>query len=293
MILLVFIALCAIVQSICASHYTATDYRGQTITLEQPTQRIIALAPHIVENLFSAGLGDRIIGTVEHADFPETAKKITSIGTASGMSIEKILALKPDLVISWLGGGQQRIQEKITRFGIPVYADDPRQLADIARSIKDFAALGDTLALAKPRVTEFSQTIEHLGQTASQKPPLKVFYQIGHQPLRTLNGEHLVSDIISRCGGRNIFAAEQNIAPVVSFEALINRDPDVIFVGTKNFSALSPPPRWLKMHTLWATHKKQYHALNPDWLHRATLRTADGAKAVCHYLSESVAHPKP
>lgn len=270
-----------------------TDYQNRTVRLQKPAKRIIALAPHIVENLFSAGLGDSIVGAVEHSDFPEAAKRLPRVGSAAGVSLEKIIALKPDLVIYWHGGSDSKIMERISTLGIPVYADSPRRLKDISRSILDFATLGNTKESAQQQIAAFKQTLKQLKKpnqdleptNASRKaPPLQVFYQIGHQPLRTLNGQHYVSDVIRLCGGQNIFADAEQIAPVVSLEALMRRNPDVILIGTQDFKALTPAPRWLGIEHLWAVKHNQFHSINPDWLHRPTLRTAKAAQHVCQHL---------
>lgn len=267
---------------------SVTDYENQLVALRKPARRIIALAPHIVENLFSAGLGDKVIGVVDHSDYPDAAQNLPRIGSATGISLEKIIALKPDLVIYWRGGSDTKLADRLTRLGIPVYADNPRTLADISRSIRDFATLGGTTPTANARLTAFETTLQTLNaQRAMNINRVSVFYQIGHQPLRTLNGQHFVTDVITLCGGRNIFAHEDSIAPIVSLEALLAADPDIILVGTHDLAALQPPPRWLTLKSLWATQEKQYHAINPDWLHRPTLRTGLAAKAVCQHIQKA------
>lgn len=275
--------------------FEVVDYQNNKITLAKPATRIIALAPHIVENIFSAGLGDKLLGVVDHSDYPESAKSLMRIGSSAGVSLEKILSLKPDLVIHWRGGSDPKIMRRLIQLGIPVYADDPQTLSDISRSIMDYATLGDTTEHAQKQLATFNSTLEALKlkhhPQHTQRQALKVFHQIWHQPLRTLNGQHFVTDVIELCGGENIFAEEESIAPIVSLEALIAENPDVILIGTKNFDALQPPPRWLTMAELWATQQRQHYAINPDWLHRPTLRTALAAEAICRHFQNAT--PKP
>lgn len=268
--------------------YSVTDYANQTVTLNAPAQRIIALAPHIVENLFSAGLGNQIVGVVDHSDYPESAKALPNIGSAAGISVEKILALQPDLIIYWQGGGNWRAIKRLQQLGLTIYADAPKTLADIERSITDFSVLGASQSTARDNLSNFSRKLEHLQEDLQEArrpgPPVTVFYQIWHQPLRTLSGDHFVSDVIRLCGGRNIFADADTIAPIVSLEGLISENPEVILIGTKNFATLSPPPKWLTLSKLWAIQHNQFYQVNPDWMHRPTLRTAKGAEIICQRL---------
>ncbi|MDD2670089.1 helical backbone metal receptor, partial [Zoogloea sp.] len=82
------------------------DDQGQAVHLAQPAKRIVSLAPHITEMLFAAGAGDRVVGAVQYSDYPEAAKKIARVGGYTSVDMEKVAALKPDLVIAWKSGNR-------------------------------------------------------------------------------------------------------------------------------------------------------------------------------------------
>ena len=119
-----------------------TDYTGIQIIRNEPTKRLIALAPHIVENVFSVGLGHQLVGVVSHSDYPKAAKEIPIVGHYNGYSLEKIVALKPDIVFIWASSNKHNLAEKLRALGIAVYIDDPHRLQDINKSLSDIAILG-------------------------------------------------------------------------------------------------------------------------------------------------------
>ena len=127
-----------------AAPVSVTDFTGHDVRLDHPAQRIVALTPHLVENLFSAGLGDRVVGAVRYSNYPSAAKAIPRVGGYNSLSLEAIVARKPDLVVAWAEGGSPDIVKRLRALGVAVYVDDPHRLAGIARTIRDLGVLGDT-----------------------------------------------------------------------------------------------------------------------------------------------------
>src|SRR5690606_12968503 len=117
------------------------DYQDRELVLKKSAQRIVALSPHIVENLFAIGAGKQIVATVDYADFPEAALNIPRVGGYNISSVEAIVAYKPDLVIFWGSGNSQKRLQHLIRLNIPVYVDEPTQIKDIAQSLLDFGRL--------------------------------------------------------------------------------------------------------------------------------------------------------
>ncbi len=145
------------------------DYLDRKVQLLKPAQRIVALSPHIVENLYSAGLGQRIVAAVDYADYPAAALNIPRIGGHSNFSVESIVAYQPDLVVGWASGykGFGQLVARLEQLGIPVYADDPRVLSDITRSISDLAVLGDTASTVSPVLRGFTERLARLREQYS------------------------------------------------------------------------------------------------------------------------------
>lgn len=123
-----------------AAEIRLTDDSGRSVTLARPAQRIISLTPHMTELLFAAGAGGRVVGTVEFSNYPPAAQRIVRIGDSAQLDLERIVALRPDLIVVWQYGNAQRQLDKLLRLGIPVYYNEPRRLADIARALNTSAA---------------------------------------------------------------------------------------------------------------------------------------------------------
>ena len=187
---------------------SVTDDAGATVTLQRPAQRIVSLAPHVTELLFAAGGGARIVGTVAYSDYPPPARDIPHVGDNRSLDLERIAALKPDLVVVWRHGNAQKQIDRLRALGIPLFFSEPHRMSDIPRSIETLGTLLDTRASAHDAAQQFRQRVDMLRNRYASRPPVTVFYQVWEQPLMTLNGQHIFSDMLALCGGRNVFASE-------------------------------------------------------------------------------------
>ncbi len=268
---------------------TVQDFQGREVVLNQPAQRIVALAPHIVENLFSAGIGDRIVAAVSYSDYPEQAKAIPRVGGFSNFSVEAIVAFNPDLVITWASGNSSsgQLESQLTALGIPVYVSEPRQLEDVAEAIRDFGLLGGNQRVSEAEAASYLNRLQSLRQANQIKPAVKVFYQIWNSPLQTLNGEHLINDVIGLCGGNNIFAEAPTIAPKVSIEAVLSRDPQVIVASGIGEQRPAWLDDWQDWPSLSAVQQSHLYFIPPDWSQRHTTRILKGAAMLCEQLDRA------
>jgi len=275
---------------ISAEHISVTDSEGHLVALATPAQRIVALAPHLVENIFSAGAGDKLVGAVGYSDFPPAAQSLPIVGDFGTFSIERIAQLEPDLILMWGSGNGSAAWEKLQTLGIPIYVDEIRQLEDIPASLRNIGQLAGTQRLAERAARNFELSIEALGARYARAVDVSVFYQIWHEPLQTLGGDHLMNQVISLCGGNNIFADTPGLAPVVSIESVLMANPTAILA-----SGAGPdrPPwleKWQDYPTLKAVQSKQIYYIDPDLIQRPTLRLLTGAELVCLDLDEARAH---
>ena len=149
----------------------------------EPAQRIVALSPHLVEQLYSIGVGDRIVGTTDHADYPDAAKNIPRVGNYAQLQVEKILALKPDLVLAWTDGNPLADVNKLRQFGLHVVDSNPLQLTDIAKELRILGQLTGAVDAAEQQALLMEQGLAELRQTYSSKPKVVVFYELWQQPL--------------------------------------------------------------------------------------------------------------
>ncbi len=260
------------------------DDAGNTVTLVQPAKRIISLAPHVTELLFAAGAGQHIVGAVSYSDYPDAAKKLPRVGAYNAFDLEAIVALKPDLVVAWESANPAAALEKLQALSIPVFYSEPRRLEDVASSLERFGKLAATEDVAKTASAAFRKKLVALRAKYSTKKPVSVFYQVWHQPLMTINGEHIISQVIELCGGRNVFSDLPTLAPKISLEAALQKDPEVIVAGN---SALNHPgwkDDWKRWSDLRAVKNGHLFYVNPDIIQRHTPRILQGAEVLCKQI---------
>ncbi len=264
-----------------------SDDLGQTVVLAQPAQRIVSLAPHATETLFTAGAGGRIVGAVSYSDYPEAAKDIPRVGGYHNLDLERIAALKPDLVIAWAGGNPLQQVERLRALGLTVYIADPRRLEDIASSIERFGILAGMNKSAMQAAAAFRARLVDLRKRYAHHRPVNVFYQIWHEPLMTVNGEHLISHAIELCGGRNVFARLALLTPKIDLEAVLATDPEVIVASGMDAAR----PQWLDDWRRWpqlrAVRRERLVFIHPDLIQRASPRVLDGAEQLCRALDRA------
>ena len=262
------------------------DSAGRKVSVPQSAERIVALAPHIVENLYSAGAGDKLVGVVSYSDYPEQASAIEQVGSAYAWSMETVVSLNPDLVVIWGSGNGMSTLPQLERLGLKVYVSEPRNLEDISESIRDFGVLAGTEKQADANAAAFDTSIEQLRGQFAGAEPLSVFYQIWNSPLQTINGEHMISAVISLCGGRNIFEETMQLAPQVSLESVLQIDPDVIVASGMDESRPEWLDEWEQVPVLSAVKNDALLHVPPDLIQRPTARIALGAASLCGQLDE-------
>jgi iron complex transport system substrate-binding protein len=270
-----------------AASVTAYDDTGREVTLQGPAARIISLAPHATELLFAAGAGAQVVGVVSYSDYPPAATQRPVVGSSASLNLERIIALHPDLVVAWKSGNAASQVERLIDLHIPVFYSEPRRLEDIATDLQRLGTLAGTNTIAEAAAKAFRTDYEQISREFSQLTPVRTFYQIWHQPLITVSGDHLISQVISLCGGRNIFADLSTLAPAVNPEAVLAADPQAIISSGK----VGERPDWLKSWEAWpqlsAVKNRQLYVIDPDLIQRQTPRILRGARIMCHQLQRA------
>lgn len=256
---------------------------AQTAVISQP-QRIVSLSPHATELLYSAGLGDRVVGVSEACDFPDAAKQKPKVGGYRGTNVEALLALKPDLVVSWPSGNRAADIDAITRFGVAVHASELstlRGITDELRRFGDWSSDARVKSRAQQQADAADTLIEGLRKQYLNARRLRVFYQLGEGRLFTLTDKHVVSEALGVCGAENVFGKLALHAPEVSREAVLNASPDAVLVADEK--ALSPVRASWQASRLFATADTRVRiaAVDGARLHRPTLRTFAAIKSMC------------
>ncbi|HUH92182.1 MAG TPA: cobalamin-binding protein [Casimicrobiaceae bacterium] len=264
-----------------------TDDRGSSLELEAPAKRIVSLAPNITELLFAAGAGGRVVGASEFSDYPAAAKAIPRIGSSSHLDLERIVQLKPDLVVVWGNGTPELQLEALRRLGIPLFYTEPRRLEDLPRTMLRLGALAGSEPRAREAAAAFSARLSELRSRYADRAPVRLFWQVWAHPLLTISGRHIINDAIRLCGGVNIFADLPALVPSVSIEAVIAADPEAIVTTDASADGGDGLDQWRKLRWLSATKHGNFIVLDADTIDRASPRIIDGAAALCGGL-ESV-----
>lgn len=272
------------------SQINITDDSGQILSLKQPAQRIISLSPGSTELVFAAGAGVHLIGVVSYSDYPIQAKSIPRIGSYDSLDIERILALQPDLVIAWNSGNPDHQIKQLQALGLQVYVSEPRDFKHIPATIRKFGQLMGTQAIADKSATQFEEQFKRLKKKYSADTPkakVRTFIQIWNNPLMSVNGEHLISKVITFCGGENIFFDAKTLTSTPSIEAILAQNPQVIIATGMAESSKQWLQRWQQWPFISAVKNKRLYAANPDHLVRHTPRILLGIEEVCTKLQNN------
>jgi iron complex transport system substrate-binding protein len=277
-----------------ADAVTAVDDAGHTFVLARAPQRVVSLAPSLTELVFAAGAGASRVGTSARGDVPPAARAIARVGDAGRLDVERVIALRPDLVLIWQRGSTSRELEQLEAAGIRLFQLEPRRLDDVARAIERLGALLGHPQEANRRASEMRAALDRLRAAHARAAPVTVFYQVWRQPLMTINGRQLIDDILTLCGGRNVFAELTPLVPTISTEAVVGIDPEAILTASETASpaAWRRDPHnpsfaaWHRHPNMTAVRRSWLYALNGDNISRQGPRVVEGAAAVCAVLDQ-------
>ncbi|MGH8702268.1 MAG: cobalamin-binding protein [Burkholderiales bacterium] len=244
---------------------------------------MVALAPSLAELAFAAGAGGRLVGVARFSDFPPAARDIPQVGDAARVDFERIVALRPDLVLAWKSGNSASDVGRLESLGYPAFVSEPARLADVPRLLRAIGALAGTLPAAEKTAAGFEQEIRELRGRHATARKVRVLYLIWHRPLLTVNGAHMISDVIALCGGENIFADVDQLTPSVTLEAVIAAKPEVVLGGGSAGGETEFIAQW-RASGVPSLRELPAHYINPDHIQRQTPRIVEGAKAVCSAL---------
>jgi len=260
------------------------DDAGKIVSVAKPARRIVSLSPHATELLFAAGAGSYVVGVAAYSDYPQAADDIPRIGDASGLNLEQIVGLRPDLVVAWKSGNPPRVVKRLEELGIPVFRSEPRSMGDIAENIEDLGMLADTLDVARRESADFRLRYSDLRSRYAHRKAVGVFYQIWHSPLMTVNGQHLISDVIQLCGGINVFSNLPTLTPQIDIEAVLQANPTAIVAAGLNDSTVLDG--WKKWTYVDAVKRDNLFLIPYNLIARQSPRILDGAERLCVALEK-------
>ncbi len=260
--------------------FTGLGFVGLLLSLSvfAAPPRIISLAPHATELAYAAGMGEQLIAVSSYSDYPPEAQKLEQVASWQGMNVERILALKPDIVLAWRSGNPQRPLDQLANFGITIVYVDANTIDEVANNIEMLGQYSAYPDQAIQNAEQLRQQLAALKKKYSQPTHRPVFIQFGSQPIFTTSGETLQNQIVSLCGAKNVFADSKAPWPQVSREQVLLRKPQAIIVpgDEKSVDAVKK---------FWGTQLDvPIIAVNENWFNRSGPRILLAAEALCKQL---------
>jgi iron complex transport system substrate-binding protein len=247
--------------------------------------RVVTLSPHLAEIVYAVGAGDSLVGVSAYTDFPPAAASVPVVGDAYNLDQERLALLEPDLLLAWDTGTPVHVIDALRRRGYRVEVITTTHLDDVPTALIAVGSLLGTAEQAAAVAEGFRRAFAKLSDRYRDAPPISVFYQVDSRPLYTINGSHFVSDLIGVCGGTNIFASLDGLAPLVSVEAVLERDPEIILAGSD--AGTSAFDEWDRWPALAANRYGNRFLMPADQIGRPTPRLQSAAIAVCDALDKA------
>ncbi len=238
--------------------------------------RLVVLAPHLVEILFSLGLGEQIVASSDFAEKPLAAKEIERVADAFYINIERILAIKPDAVLVWQGGTPSAHIQQLERFNIPIITSTITKPSDMPNEIRRLGGLLGVQNKAVKTANQYQQTLDAVKEKYLKKKPLSIFYLISQKPLMTATYNAWPNLLLSYCNASNIIQGSTSDYPLVNDEVFLSLSPDVIVVPVSD-GAGQPPLRKLFADS-------NVISINADAFHQMTVSGIETLSKTCESL---------
>lgn len=255
------------------------DDAGTDVRLASPPARIVTLAPSQAELVVAAGGADRIVGVSSFSDDPGLAPRLPVVATPGQVDFERVLQLRPDLIVAWHSGNRARDVERLRQLGLVVFVSEPRRLTDVSRLVRVLGRMLGTDAAAERSAQDFDAAIA--AAHGAGRKSVRTFLALWHQPLITINDAHLIADVLRTCGARNVFADLPLLAPRVSAEQLFAANPQLIIASGVGAEQARVIEAFAAFHRVDAVRDARIVVIEPTLFHRQSPRLAAGLRAVC------------
>ncbi len=278
---------------------TLVDYLGNVVTLTSPPERIVSLAPSNTEMLFAVGAGDNVVGITDFCNYPYNfaawieADNITSIGNYYGPSVEPIVALEPDLVLA--SSGSLDAAENLKSLGYNVLVLEAKTIDGVLQDILLVGRATGNDINAGNVVSDIRDRIDNVAnQAASATTTPKVYHEVWNDPLMSVGPGTFIEELIVLAGGENIFTDATTSWPVVSSEAIIEKNPDVMFfpdmyMGVGNFyqtiEVVKDRPGW---DSITAIQNEALYEINADIISRSGPRLVDALEIIAKMVHPEI-----
>jgi iron complex transport system substrate-binding protein len=274
------------------NHLTLRDDLGRDVRIPQPVQRIVSLAPACTETLFAIGADKQVVAVTTFDNYPPEAAQKERIGGFSRetVSLEKIVALKPDVIFS-SGSLQRDLIEDLERLGLVVFALEPSSYDDVGRAVKQAGEITGHQQQAQKVADELRASGEEIRKKvaaipADQRP--RVFYQVWDKPLRTAGSQSFLGQLIEIAGGQNVFADVQDAYPLVNEEAVIQRNPQIILAPAHEGTDMRSFTDRSAWSTISAVREKRIYFFDEDVISRPGPRISQALRDIARTLHPSL-----
>ncbi len=248
-------------------------------------QRIVTLAPNLTELVFAVGAGDLLVGVSAWSDYPPQALELAVVGDAFAVDQEQLALLQPDLLLVWESGTPEHAVDELRKSGYVVETIRTRGLDDVVSALRRIGELTGRSLQAEKVAADYQQALDGLRDAQRDRAPIRVFYQVSARPLYTVNKEHYVSELIELCGGKNIFSDLEDLAPGISVEAVVDRNPEVMLASTD--AGDDAFEEWQRWPAVAANLYGNLFLLPADEIARATPRLVLAGGAMCLALQQA------
>lgn len=261
----------------------ATFAMAPSFTSAAPQQRVIALAPNLVEMIYALGADQQLIGVVEHSNYPADAKHKAIVGNYARLNVEQIMALRPDLVIAWQGGSPKPDVDRLEQLGVKVVWSQIQTFDDVSVTLRQLGQLLHVSDTAEKLAGEYTDKLLAVRSQYGNKQPISVFYELWPQPLTTVGEGSWPQQSLTLCGADNIFSQAMGQYPHVSLEHVIAANPQVI-IQPKDSARGVALTDWQRWPTIPAVANQAIATPDSDQLHRMTPRALAEAEKLCRQL---------
>ena len=289
-LLLAFVIIFLLNISAKAEERIFTDEMGRQVKIPYPAKRIVSLAPSITEILFALGLDEQVAAITNFCDYPEAVLNKPRIGGFVNPDIEKIVSLKPDLIIGIRDGNRMDTVDRLNDFGLPAYLIDPKGFDGVMQTIKN---IGDVVGREKESRKMVKEMVKKTENIITLTQPLsrpKVFFQLGDAPMVTVGKGTLANDLIRLAGGRSISENEPASYPVYSIETVLLKAPEIIIMTSMDSKKNSPQliKKWESWKSIPAVRMSMIYVIDSNLVDRPTPRIVEGLEALVRIIHPEV-----
>ena len=262
------------------------DEMGRRVDIPSPPQRIVSLAPSITETLYYLNLGKRIVGVTEFSNYPDEARRKPKVGSYINLNIEKIISLKPDLIIAIADGNKKESVDALERLGYSVYAINPRCVKDVFRTIVNIGKITDCVDRANKLIKELKSRINYIESRTRGIERPRVFFQIGINPVVTVGKDTFHNDLIKMAGGLNISGNEKAKYPRYSMEEILLNTPDIIIISSMDRGGGFDRKKreWMKWKSIPAVKNGRIYVIDSDLVDHPSPRIIDGLEELSRLI---------